>query len=200
MFNGIITELGRVVDLKKKDGETTVVIHAPQTVADVAIGDSIAVNGTCLSVTAFNGPLWEANVVAETLRCTCLGDLKVNDPVNLERPMRFNGRIDGHFVQGHVDGVGTILSKIPQTDGSTEVTFSVPSSIVRYIVKKGSIALDGVSLTVAEVNTPSSTVTIAIIPLTAKNTTLGLKSTGEKVNVEVDILGKYVEKLVSPKG
>lgn len=196
MFTGIIEEIGRVETLVPHASGMRLTISAHKVMDNLTIGDSIAVNGCCLTVIHIDKDLWSADVVTETMRRTCLGELHIGSPVNLERALSFNGRLGGHLVQGHVDGIGTITVKQPQADGSKLVTIESPFEIVRYIVEKGSIAVDGISLTVTAVNETSFT--FALIPHTAKATTLGGKKIGAHVNLEVDLIAKYVEKLVHP--
>jgi riboflavin synthase len=183
MFTGIVEELGTVEH--REGGRLR--IRASGVLDDVDVGASIAVNGTCLTVVAWGDGWWEADVVDETFDRTSLGALKPGDPVNLERPMRADGRFGGHIVQGHVDGVGTIVVPPPH------LRVTAPTALLRYIVEKGSIAVDGTSLTVAAVHPDGFSV--AIIPHTADVTTLGHKGTGDPVNLEVDLVAKYVESL-----
>lgn len=184
MFTGIVEELGTVVSRsgpKLRIGATTVL-------DDVELGASIAVNGTCLTVVAWGDTWWEADVVDETYQRTCLGALQPGDPVNLERPVRLADRLGGHLVQGHVDAVGTIVTGAPDLRIATE-----PEHL-RYIVHKGSITVDGTSLTVAAVHPDGFSV--AVIPHTAQVTTLGHKGPGDPVNLELDVIAKYVESLL----
>jgi riboflavin synthase len=183
MFTGIVEELGTI---ERRD-EARLRIRAFGVLDDVEVGASIAVNGTCLTVIAWGDGWWEADVVDETFDRTSLGALKAGDPVNLERPMRADGRFGGHIVQGHVDGVGTIVVPAP------DLRVTAPVALLRYIVEKGSITVDGTSLTVAAVHPDGFSV--AIIPHTAEMTTLGHKGTGDPVNLEVDVIAKYVESL-----
>lgn len=193
MFTGIIEELGQVEGLVKRAEGAIITARAPLIVPELFIGESVAVNGACLTVVAVKGSLFQADVMPETLNKTNLGDLKKNDIVNLERALKFNGRFSGHFVMGHIDGVGRINLK--QKRGNALVfRIEVPNPLMRYIVQKGSIAIDGVSLTVAEMT--NSSFTVSIIPHTALLTTLGVKQVGSRVNIEVDLIGKYVEKLL----
>ena len=164
--------------------------------AGVELGASIAVNGCCLTVVALDDRTWSADAVIETLARTNLGDLAVGDPVNLERPMRLADRLGGHLVQGHVDATGTVRAREPLPDGSTLITFDAPVAILRYVVHKGSITVDGVSLTVA--SRTDETFSVALIPHTLAVTTLGARSPGTRVNLEVDLIAKYVEALVAP--
>ncbi len=184
MFTGIVEELGTV---ERRDG-ARLRIRASGVLDDVEVGASIAVNGTCLTVIAWGDGWWEADVVDETFDRTSLGVLKAGDPVNLERPIRADGRFGGHIVQGHVDGVGTIVVPAP------DLRVTAPVALLRYIVEKGSITVDGTSLTVAAVHPDGFSV--AIIPHTAEMTTLGHKGTGDPVNLEVDVIAKYVESLL----
>lgn len=184
MFTGIVEELGSVVSRsgpKLRIGATTVL-------GDVELGASIAVNGTCLTVTDWGDDWWEADVVEETYARTALGDLEAGSPVNLERPVRVSDRLGGHIVQGHVDAVGTIVRPAP------DLRIDLPPDLLRYVVHKGSITVDGVSLTVAAVHDDGFTV--AVIPHTAEVTTLGHKGPGDPVNLELDVIAKYVESLL----
>ena len=184
MFTGIVEELGRV---RERDGGR-LVFEAPLVAEDAGVGDSIAVNGCCLTVTATGEGWWAADAVGETLSRTNLDRLAPGDPVNLERPVRLADRLGGHLVQGHVDAVGEIVSAAP------ELRVRAPKDLLRYVVTKGSITVDGCSLTVVDVFDDGFSV--AIIPHTAEVTTLGRKGPGDRVNLEVDLVAKYVERLV----
>lgn len=186
MFTGLVEELGAFVG---RDGDRFR-FTARQVLEGAAIGDSIATNGCCLTVVAFGDDWWETDLSDETLRRTSLGALSPGDRVNLERPMQVGDRLGGHIVQGHVDGVGTLVHTPP------DLRVSVPDDLLRYCVEKGSITIDGVSLTVVEVLDDG--VTAAIIPHTAEVTTLGHKTPGSPVNLEVDVVAKYVERLAAP--
>ena len=171
---------------------------------DAELGASIAVNGCCLTVVELHPHHWAADAVTETLDRTSLGTLRAGDPVNLERPVRLVDRLGGHVVQGHVDAVGTLGERIPLPDGSTRMRFDAPASILRYVVEKGSITVDGISLTVAALDDElassdegSGSFTIAVIPHTLAVTTLGTRQPGDLVNLEVDVLAKYVERLLT---
>jgi len=200
MFTGIVEELGRVRSITPNEGGARLVLDACTVLEDADVGASIAVNGVCLTVTDMGGcsdtsDCWfAADAVTETLRRTNLGDLHRGDTVNLERPMRLGARLDGHLVQGHVDGTGTITDIAGNPDGSTTVRIDAPESVTRYTVEKGSITVDGVSLTV--VDAERDHFTIAIIPHTKAVTTFGLRSIGARVNLEVDVVAKYVEHLL----
>jgi riboflavin synthase len=184
MFTGIVEELGHVIAL---EGERIRI--GARTVLDGArIGDSTSVNGCCLTVVALGDGWWEADVTGETLDRSNLGDLRPGDPVNLERPVRLEDRLGGHLVQGHVDGVGTIVEAAP------DLRVTAPADLLRYVVEKGSITVDGISLTV--VQPTADGFTVAVIPHTAAVTTLGTKGTGARVNLEVDVVAKYVERLL----
>ena len=184
MFTGIVEELGRV---ETRDGGRFR-FHAPLTSEDAKIGDSIAVNGCCVTVTEVGAGWWEAHAVDETLSRTNLDDLRPGDSVNLERPLRLADRVGGHLVQGHVDAVGEIVEPAP------DLRVRVPAELLRYVVEKGSITVDGISLTVVDAG--PDYFTVSLIPTTLALTTLGLKQPGAPVNLEVDVVAKYVERLV----
>lgn len=194
MFTGIIEELGHVRALHHHEGGARIEIVATDVVGDAVIGASIAVNGCCLTVVEMGEGWWAADAVTETLVRTGLGALAVGDPVNLERPLRLDDRLGGHMVQGHVDGVGELVDRTPLADGSTRMRFWLPSHLLRYIVEKGSITVDGISLTVAALHDDGFDV--AVIPHTLAATNLGAKQPGGQVNLEVDVLAKYVERLL----
>ncbi len=185
MFTGIVEELGSVVSL---DGPR-LRLSARRVLEDVQMGASIAVNGCCLTVVAWGDDWWEADVSDETFRRTSLGALADGDPVNLERPVRLEDRLGGHLVQGHVDAVGTVAAEVP------DLRVTMPAGLARYVVEKGSITVDGVSLTV--VDALDDGFTVAVIPHTAEVTTLGRRAVGDPVNLEVDVMAKYAEKLLA---
>ena len=193
MFTGIVEEIGTLKAVQKGRHSAVLRIQARKILEDVHIGDSIAVNGICLTVTEFNANEFAADVMHETMSRTNLGQLQQGSPVNLERAMAANGRFGGHIVSGHVDGVGTI-SSITRDDNAIWYTISAAPEILRYIVEKGSITIDGTSLTVARVS--DKDFAISAIPHTVAVTILGQKKVGDKVNLENDIIGKYVEKLM----
>jgi riboflavin synthase len=197
MFTGIVEELGTVRAVVPRDGGARIEITAEQVLGDAELGASIAVNGCCLTVVELHDDWWAADAVTETLDRTSLGSLHPGDPVNLERPVRLADRLGGHVVQGHVDGVGTVRARTPLPDGSTRMTFDAPTDVLRYVVEKGSITIDGVSLTVAALDDDTDGFEIAVIPHTLAVTTLGIRSPGDPVNLEVDVLAKYVERLLS---
>ena len=195
MFTGIIEEVGTVKRIQRSGSSSFIEIQAKKVLEDVHLGDSIAVNGVCLTVTHFGGGMFRADVMNETLSRSSLGSLASGSPVNLERAMAAEGRFGGHIVSGHTDGTGTI-SDIRNDGIAVWYTVSAPPELLRYIVEKGSVAIDGISLTVAKVTDTSFSV--SIIPHTAAETILGTKKTGDTVNLENDIIGKYVEKLMKP--
>jgi len=189
VFTGIVEELGEVVEVAA--GPTTrIIVRGPLVTADASPGDSIAVNGTCLTVVDVAGGTFAADVTAETLSRSSPAGVAAGDPVNLERAATLGTRLGGHLVQGHVDGMGTLLSR---TDGG-QLRFGLPGRLSRYLVEKGSITVDGVSLTVVEAGADSFTV--ALIPTTLAVTTLGRMPVGRRVNLEVDVIAKYVERLL----
>jgi riboflavin synthase len=193
MFTGITEELGKVVQLYPHK----LVVKALKILVDTRIGDSISINGACLTVVELGSDHFTVEVVPETLRRTNLELLKVGDEVNLERPLTLGGRLGGHLVQGHVDGRGKVVSLRSEGD-ATVMRFQAPPEVMRYVVVKGFITIDGISLTVVEKNDDSFT--ISVIPHTRQNTTLGKRKTGDSVNLEVDIIAKYVEALAQSPG
>ena len=194
MFTGIIEEMGSVKSLQRQGGAARLTIAASTVLEGTLVGESICVNGVCLTVVHMTPHEFSADVAVETLNVTNLGDLKAGTKVNLERALRLSARIGGHLVSGHVDAVGRIREKREEGNG-WRIFFDAPESVLRYVIKKGSIAIDGISLTVADVDKPGFS--IAMIPHTAKLTTLGFKTAGDRVNLEADIIGKYVERLLS---
>ena len=195
MFTGIIEEVGTVKAIQRGSASSFIKIQADKIFEDIHLGDSIAVNGVCLTVTEYREKVFKADVMNETLERSSLGQLKNGSPVNLERAMAANGRFGGHIVSGHIDGTGKI-SDIKNDGIAVWYTISTDSGILQYIVEKGSIAIDGISLTVAAVT--DSSFSVSIIPHTASQTILSAKNVGDVVNLENDIMGKYVEKLMNP--
>ncbi|MGX1882171.1 riboflavin synthase [Streptomyces sp. NPDC055287] len=193
MFTGIVEELGEVTAVENLGDASRFRLRGPLVTEDAKHGDSIAVNGVCLTVVDCGDGEFTADVMAETLKRSSLGALAVGSRVNLERPMALGGRLGGHLVQGHVDGTGTITGREPSEHWEI-VKVSLPSDLARYIVEKGSITVDGVSLTVVEAG--DDYFTISLIPTTLDLTTLGIKQAGDRVNLEVDVLAKYVERLL----
>ncbi len=195
MFSGIIETIGAIRSLRKDAKGARIAIEAPGVLNGVRLGDSIALNGVCVTVVDFDERKFEADLSIETLRRTNLGELAVGDGCNLERAMELGERLGGHLVSGHVDGVGRIKSRKNEGD-SIWLTFEAPVEVMRYVVYKGSIAVDGISLTVAACD--GETFSISIIPHTNEQTTLTDKKDGGAVNLEADLIGKYVEKLLIP--
>ena len=195
MFTGIVEELGEVVALEPGEDSARLALRGPLVTSDAVHGASIAVNGVCLTVVEHGDDAFTVDVMAETLRRSSLGGLRPGDRVNLERAMAASSRVGGHVVQGHVDGTAEILARVPG-DRWEVVRFSLPADLARYVVEKGSITVDGVSLTVAAVDDRSFSV--SLIPTTLALTTLGHKGVGDLVNLEVDVLAKYVERLLDP--
>jgi riboflavin synthase len=198
MFTGIVEELGRVRRVERRAGGARFEFDAETVLGDVEVGASIAVNGCCVTVIDWGDGWWAADAVTESLERTALGALRPGDPVNLERPIRLSDRLGGHIVQGHVDAVGHVESREALPDGSNLVRFSASPGLLRYMVEKGSITVDGVSMTVTSVDDDGFGV--AVVPHTLAVTTLGVKEPGDPVNVEVDVLAKYVERLLNGAG
>lgn len=196
MFTGIVEELGEIVALEPAGDAARVTVRGPVVTRDAVHGASIAVNGVCLTVVEVDGDAFTADVVQETLDRSSLGALGPGSRVNLERPVRLSDRLGGHLVQGHVDGVGRLISRQPGERGDV-VVFSLPPELSRYVVEKGSIAVDGVSLTVVEAG--GDRFSVALIPATLQTTTLGLKRPGDPVNLEVDVVAKYVERMLGER-
>jgi riboflavin synthase len=194
MFTGIIEDVGAIAGIGKGEGRWTFTVRTGFNPGDIREGDSIAVNGVCLTVTALVGGLIHADASLETLSLTTLRGSSINDRVNLERAMRLDSRLGGHIVMGHVDGTGRIVAIGPEGD-SLKVEIETPAEISRYIVKKGSVAIDGISLTVNDQR--DNKCTLNVIPYSAAKTTLGSKNLRDHVNVETDIVGRYVEKFVT---
>lgn len=193
MFTGIVEEIGTVKAVQRSGTSSLIRIEAKKVLSDIHLGDSIAVNGVCLTVTDFDGSTFQADVMNETLSRSSLGSLKTGSPVNLERAMSAKGRFGGHIVSGHIDGTGTV-SDIRKDGIAVWYTITASPHIMRYIIEKGSIAIDGISLTVAKVT--DSSFSVSIIPHTAEQTILSQKNRGDTVNLENDMIGKYVEKLM----
>jgi riboflavin synthase len=194
MFTGIIEDVGTIAAIGKASGKWEFSIRTVLATQGVREGDSIAVDGVCLTVTKFDGATFYADASLETLNLTTLKEKKAGRKVNIERAMKSDGRFGGHFVMGHVDGVGTIVNSRREGD-STRLEVEVPVDVSRYIVKKGSVAIDGISLTVNEQH--GNMFTVNIIPYTASKTTIGAKNLRDKVNIETDIVGRYIESFMS---
>ena len=197
MYTGIVEELGEVVGLEHLEGAARITVHGPLVTSDAARGDSLSVNGVCLTVTGTGDGTFTADVMAETLSRSCLGDLRPGSRVNLERSVRPDGRLGGHLVQGHVDGSGVIVSRSPAAHWDV-VRISLPAHLARYVAEKGSVGVDGVSLTVTATSDAEGPpwFEVSLIPETLRRTTLGRKQPGDAVNLEVDVIAKYVEKLL----
>lgn len=198
MFTGIVEELGRVVSLNLQTTGARLTVECAAVLQDAATGASIAVNGACVTAVQLAGGHFSADLAPETLKRTNLGGLKPGAPVNLERPLRASSRLDGHFVLGHVDGTAEIISLEALGQENWWLRIRAPHEVLRYIVSKGSLAVDGISLTVAEIE--GAVVGFTIIPHTYEHTTLHAYSAGSRVNLEVDILAKHLEKLAAPAG
>jgi riboflavin synthase len=195
MFTGIVEELGEVTALERLTEAAMLTVRGPVVSAGAKQGESVAVNGVCLTVTNVSGPEFTADVMAETLRRTGLGSLAAGSPVNLERPLRVGDRLGGHMVQGHVDGVATVLTRNPAEHWDV-VRIAIPAGLERYIVAKGSVAVDGVSLTVSALGGDPPWFEVSLIPATLAATTLGTAQPGSAVNLEVDVISKYVESIL----
>ena len=207
MFTGIVEELGRVVRLETVEDSARLTVEAPTVTQDVNLGDSVSVNGCCLTVTAVHGSTFTADLMAETLTRTTLGSQTPGDPVNLERALRASDRLGGHIVQGHVDATAEVLDH-HRGEHWDLLRIGLPQEIARYVAVKGSVALDGVSLTVVDVVHASdvtpvpgagASLSVGLIPETLRRTTLGTRRPGERVNLEVDVLAKYAERLLGAR-
>jgi len=197
MFTGIVEELGRVAAIQElPDNAIRITIEGPIVLSDANLGDSICVNGVCLTVAEQIGHVFTADVMSETINRTTIGDLLAGSQVNLERPVTLSTRLGGHLVQGHVDAVGTVSAR-EHSENWDVVTITPPKDLLKYVVEKGSITIDGTSLTVSAVT--DSTFSVSLIPATLEKTTLGIRQIGDRVNLEVDVLAKYVEKLVAAR-
>ncbi len=196
MFTGIVESVGTVTSIEDGGAMARLTLSSTRLGDDLVLGESIAVNGVCLTVAALDTDTWTADVMRITLETSMLGDLTKGSRVNLERAMLATARLGGHIMQGHVDGVATLVARDSQAEWD-DLTFSLPSELLRYVVRKGSIALNGVSLTVAEVE--GDLATVSLIPTTLSQTTFGDYAVGDKANVEVDVIAKYVERMMGDK-
>ncbi|WP_132281958.1 riboflavin synthase [Natranaerovirga hydrolytica] len=194
MFTGLIEEIGEILAVKEGAKSAQLTIKATTVLEDIKIGDSISTNGTCLTVVAFDNTGFTVDVMPETMRRSNLGNLQKGSQVNLERAMQLGGRLGGHMVSGHIDGIGTVIEK-QEEDNATLITIATSKDILKYVIEKGSIAIDGTSLTVVTV--ADKNFKVSIIPLTKEETTLLSKKIGEIVNLECDLVGKYIEKLIT---
>ena len=199
MFTGLIAELGRITAIEKGESSAVFTIAAPALISQIALGDSVAVNGVCLTATSITGDAFTADVMVQTLAVTSLSQLSIGSPVNLELAALLNTRMGGHMVQGHVDGVATVVGLTPGEKWA-QFEITVPEKLAKYIVNQGSICLDGVSLTVGEINDSNNVVTVWLIPETLERTNLSTKKSGDLINIEVDVLAKYVERLLAKGG
>lgn len=194
MFTGIVEEMGEVSSINRGSRSVELEIKAAKVLEDVQIGDSIATSGVCLTVTDFGEDYFTVDVMPETMRKSSLAELQIGSKVNLERALQLQDRLGGHLVSGHIDGTGKIKNKIRE-DNAILVTVSLPSDLRRYLISKGSIAVDGISLTIAKLE--ETEFMVSLIPHTAQETTLGQKNIGDTVNLEVDLIGKYVERMLN---
>jgi len=196
MFTGLVTELGEVLNIARGESSAIFTISAPASTSELSVGDSIAVNGVCLTATSISDGSFTADVMVQTLNLTSLAQVEVGTPVNLELAAQMDMRMGGHIVQGHVDGVATVVQSTP---GEKWVQFdiTVPEPLMKYVVAQGSITVDGVSLTVGALDDAKNLITLWLIPETLAKTNLSTKKSGDLVNIEVDILAKYVERLIS---
>jgi len=195
MFTGLISELGKVSAITKGDSSAIFTIDAPALISEIKLGDSVAVNGVCLTATSITGTSFTADVMVQTLSLTSLSQVSVGSAVNLELAAQLNARMGGHMISGHIDGVATVVG-LTQGEKWLQFDIKVPENLSKYIVNQGSIALDGVSLTVGEIN-DANQVTVWLIPETLDRTNLAAKQPGDLVNVEVDLIAKYVERLIT---
>ena len=196
MFTGLIAELGSISAIKKSETVAVFTINAPGLISEISVGDSVAVNGVCLTATTIDGTAFTADVMVQTLAVTSLSQIFVGSPVNLELAAQLNARMGGHMVQGHVDGVGSVVGLTPG-DKWAQLDIKVPVELIKYIVNQGSICLDGISLTVGAINDETNVVTVWLIPETLSRTNLSTLLPGDLINVEVDVLAKYVERLLA---
>ena len=199
MFTGLITELGSITSIEKSETSAVFTINAPGLSSEITVGDSVAINGVCLTATSISGTTFNADVMVQTLSLTSLSQIIVGSPVNLELAAQLNARMGGHLVQGHVDGVATVVALTPG-DKWAKFDITVPEQLSKYIVNQGSICLDGISLTVGEIDDANNVLTVWLIPETLKNTNLSTLRPGDLINVEVDVLAKYVERLLDKGG
>ena len=196
MFTGLVAELGRIIAIEKGESSAIFTIDAPELISQIKVGDSVALNGVCLTATSVSGTEFTADVMAQTLSLTSLSQIIVGSPVNLELAAQLNSRLGGHMVQGHVDAVAEVVG-LTLGDKWAKFDINVPSHLSKYIVNQGSISLDGVSLTVGTINDETDVVTVWLIPETLERTNLSTKKPGDLVNIEVDVLAKYVERLLA---
>ena len=196
MFTGLIQAVGEVSAIKREETSARLEISSPEIATQIAQGDSVSVNGVCLTVVSFDESKFAVDVMVQTLNLTSTGSLEVGSPVNLELATRTADRLGGHIVQGHVDGVATVFN-ISADSQWTRMDISIPKDLMRYVVAQGSICVEGVSLTVGELNDPADQISVWLIPETLAKTNLSKKAIGDKLNIEVDVLAKYVERLIA---
>ena len=196
MFTGLIAELGLITAIEKSETSAIFTINAPGLISEISLGDSVAVNGVCLTATSIEGTAFTADVMVQTLSLTSLSQIFVGSPVNLELAAQLTTRMGGHMVQGHVDGVGTVVSLTPG-DKWAQFDIKVPAELSKYIVNQGSICLDGISLTVGSINDETNVLTVWLIPETLERTNLSTLLPGDLINIEVDVFAKYVERLLT---
>jgi riboflavin synthase len=196
MFTGLISELGTVAAISKGETSAVFTINAPALISEIKLGDSVAVNGVCLTATSVSGNTFTADVMVQTLSLTSLSQIIVGSPVNLELAAQLNARMGGHMVQGHVDGVASVVGLTPGEKWA-QFDIKVPNHLTKYIVNQGSLCLDGVSLTVGEISDLNNVLTVWLIPETLERTNLSSKKPGDLINIEVDVLAKYVERLLA---
>jgi riboflavin synthase len=196
MFTGLVGELGKVIDIERSVESAIFTIQAPELISQIKVGDSVSVNGVCLTATSVGDKDFCADVMVQTLKLTSLASIEIGSPVNLELAAQLDARMGGHIVQGHVDGVANVVGLTPG-DKWARFDITIPQELGKYIVNQGSIALDGISLTVGEINDGNNQVTVWLIPETLERTNLSTKKAGDLINVEVDVLAKYVERLIS---
>ena len=194
MFTGLIEEIGTIEQIQKHRGTLRFTISVKEVVKDLAIDDSVALNGVCLTVVEFSKSNFQVEAVEETLNKTTFGSLKKGSQINLERSLRFSDRMGGHFVQGHVDAVGEVAA-VQRQEGGVLLSIKLPAHLLKYVISEGSIAIDGVSLTIARLK--ENQITISLIPHTLEKTTLANLKVADKVNIEVDLIGKYVERILT---
>jgi riboflavin synthase len=199
MFTGLIAELGTVSAITKGETSAVFTIDAPALISEIKLGDSVAVNGVCLTATTISKSTFTADVMVQTLSLTSLSQIIIGSPVNLELAAQLNARMGGHMVQGHVDGVATVVGLTPGEKWA-QFDIKVPDHLTKYIVNQGSICLDGVSLTVGEISDTNNVLTVWLIPETLERTNLATKRPGDLINIEVDVLAKYVERLLAKGG
>lgn len=196
MFTGLIAELGEVTAITRGETSAVFTVNSPALISEIKLGDSVAVNGVCLTATSLSSTGFTADVMVQTLSLTSLAEIKVGSPVNLELAAQLNARMGGHMVQGHVDGVATVIGLTPGEKWA-QFDIKVPEHLTKYIVNQGSICLDGVSLTVGEISDANNQLTVWLIPETLERTNLSSKKSGDLINIEVDVLAKYVERLLA---